>query len=444
MKFGGLAVAGIVLAALTGLLYWSNHHKPTETVTASVDQPPKILTLNEADIVTIAIKKGSDKLALTKDSSGKWQITAPKQLRADQAAVSGLLSSLSSLNSERLVEERTNNLSTYGLNNPKLEVDVTEKNSKNHTLLIGDDTPTSGGQYAMLVGDPRIFTIASYTKNSVDKNTNDLRDKRLLTLDPDKISRVELITKRKGIEFGRNKDEWQIVKPKPLRANGNEIDQLVRKLTDAKMEFGTGADEERKAAAAFASGTPVATAKLTDESGTQELEIHKAKDDYYAKSSAVAGVYKVASTVGEGLDKGLDDFRNKKLFDFGYSSPDKIEVHDASKAYFLTHSGEDWWNGSGKREDANSVQSLLDKVRDLSATKFVDSGFTTSMIEITVTSNSGKRVERLAIAKTGDNYIARRENDSSFYQLDSKAVEDLQKAAGDLKPAEVSKPVLPK
>ena len=43
-----------------------------------------------------------------------------------------------------------------------------------------------------LAGDPRVFTIASYTKTSIDKGPNDLRDKRLLTADFDKISQVQL------------------------------------------------------------------------------------------------------------------------------------------------------------------------------------------------------------------------------------------------------------
>ena len=39
----------------------------------------------------------------------------------------------------------------------------------------------------------------------------------------------------------------------------------------------------------------------------------------------VEGIYKVASDLGDGLDKRLDDFRNKKLFDFGFSDPTKVE-----------------------------------------------------------------------------------------------------------------------
>ena len=65
-------------------------------------------------------------------------------------------------------------------------------------------------------------------------------------------------------------------------------------------------------AAEFAHATPVATAKLTGDSGTQTLEVRQNKDDYYAKSSAVVGTYKVDSTVGQALNKKVDDFRSKK------------------------------------------------------------------------------------------------------------------------------------
>jgi len=122
--------------------------------------------------------------------------------------------------------------------------------------------------------------------------------------------------------------------------------------------------------------------------------------------------------MGTGLDKNVDDFRNKKLFDFGYDDPNKVELHDGAKAYFLTKGGQDWWSGDSKKMDSTTVQTLIDKIRELSAAKFVDSGFTTPVIELTVTSNDGKRVEKASISKSGDNYIAKRENDPSLYQLD--------------------------
>jgi len=440
MKSTGLLIAAVVLAALTGTLYWSDHHKAADATTTPVDAPPKIFTLKDSDLSKIAIKKkGAENVALARDNSGKWQITAPIMLAADQDTVSSMTSTLSSLSSERLVEDKASDLKQYGLTDPAMEVDVATKDGKSQKLLIGDDTPAGNAVFAATSGDPRVFTIASYTKTSIDKSPNDLRDKRLLTADFDKISQIELTAKKQSIEFGRNKDAWQILKPRPLRADNFTVEDLVRRLKDAKMDLAAAESDEKKLAASFASATPIAIAKITDAAGTQELQVRKSKNDYYAKSSAVSGVYKVANDLGTGLDKNLDDFRNKKLFDFGFDDANKVELHDGSKAYFLTKGGADWWS-NGKKMDDSSVQSLVDKVRDLASSKFVDSGFTTALIDLTITSNDGKRTEKVLISKSGDNYIAKRENEPSLYQLDSKPIEELQKSAADVKPAPEANP----
>jgi hypothetical protein len=435
MKIRGLVVAAVVFFVLAGLLYWSEHRKPDDTVKASADTPPVILTLDSSAVTRLALKKkDADPFVLSKAESGKWQITEPKTYRADQDAVSSLLSTVSSLKSERLLDEKATDLNTYGLDHPEVEVDITEK-GKMQKLLIGYDTPTGNAFYAMLAGDPRVFTVASYTKNSVDKTLNDVRDKRLLPVNSDKVSRIELTRKNQAIEFGRNKDDWQILKPKPLRADSSDVSELVRKLTDAKMDL--SASDSKADTAAFARAVSIATAKVTDETGTQEIQVRKSsagkeKDTYYAKS--VDGAYKIDADLGKALDKGLDDFRNKRLFDFGYADPNKVEVHNGPKTFFLMRNGEDWWS-NGKKMDAESVQSFISKLRDLSADRFPDSGFPNPTIEALVTSDDGKRVERIQIAKSGDSYVAKRENEPALYHLNASSVEDLQKAADEMKPA---------
>lgn len=440
MKGRGLLIAAVVLAALAGTLYWSNHRKPaTSSLTSAAESSPKILDVTPADVSGITISKtGTPVLTLSKNDAGKWQITAPKPLPADQDSVSTLLSNLSPLNSDRLLEEKAADLNAYGLAKPAVEISLTEKNRKSEDLLLGDDTPMGSGAYAALKGDPRVFIVASYHKTGLDKTENDLRDKRLLTFDSEKLSRVELTGKKQTIELARSKDQWQILKPKPLRADQSAVEDLVRSLGDAKMEL-SATEDEKKDVSAFNSGTPVATAKLTDVAGTAELEVRKNKDDYYAKSSAVAGVYKVLSSVGTSMDKGVDDFRNKKLFDFGWADPEKIDIHDGAKSTSLTRSGSDWWS-SGVKMDEGNVGTLLADVRGLTATKFPDNGFTTPSIEITVTSDSGKRVEKVQIAKNADRYVAKRENEPALYELGATAVKDLQDAAAGLKPAAPPKP----
>jgi len=434
MKTSSLLAAAVVLAALTGTLYWSNHHKSAES--SSIESSPKILTVQQAEVTGLSIrKKGSDSAVLSRNDAGQWQITAPKTLAADQDAVSSVLSTLSSLNSDRLVEDKASNLEQYGLAQPPTELEITKADKKIQHLLIGDDTPTGNGAYAMVRGDARVFTLANYNKSALLKSVNDLRDKRLLTFDSDKVSSIELTTKKQTVAFGRSKDQWQIVKPRPFRADRSQVEDLLRSLHEAKMEL-SASDDEKKVSTAFASGTPFASAKVTDLSGTQELYVRKNKDDYYAKSSAVAGVYKISSATGTGLDKSIDDFKNKKLFDFGFADPDKIEVHDGSKGYFLTHSGSDWWS-SGTKMDSSTVSALIDKIRDLSAAKFPESGFTAPTLNLTVTSDGGKRIEKVQISKNGATYVAKRENEPTLYELTSSAATELQKSAADLKPAAV-------
>jgi hypothetical protein len=436
MRLRGLMVAGLVLAALAAGLYFSNRQKSAEAAKPPADASPKILALSENDIAKVDLKKkDAAETVLERNNAGKWQLTAPSKFLADQDTAGQLVTSASTVASDRVVEEKVSDVSNYGLKSPSLEVDVTTKAGKTSKLKIGDDTPTNSGAYAMLEGDPRVFTVPSYVKSGLDKSVNDLRDKRLLTFDQDKLSRVELVAKKQDIEFGRDKDQWQIVKPKPLRADGLQVEELIRKLKDAKMDLTVSAEDAKKAAAAFASATPVATVKATDASGTQQIEVRKNKEDYYAKSTAVDGVHKVTADLGAGLDKGLDDFRNKKLFDFGFNEPSKIEMHDNGKTHVFQKTGEDWLS-NGKKLDATSVQSFLDKLRDLSASKFVDfTAVASPSIDLAVTSNDGKRVEKVLISKQGSDYIARRENEPSVYGLDPKTVDDLSKAASDVKEA---------
>ena len=58
-----------------------------------------------------------------------------------------------------------------------------------------------------------------------------------------------------------------------------------------------------------------------------------------------------------------------------------------------------------KNMDNSSVQNLIDKLRDLSATKFAETGGGNPVFEATVTSNEGKRVEKVTIRKQGERLL---------------------------------------
>jgi hypothetical protein len=426
MKPKGLLIAVVLLAILGGVTWWSNKTQAEKAKTPA-DATTKLLTIPDDQFQEIKIKKLTDETLAIRKENNKWQVTAPKSMPADQDAAGTMASALANLNADKVIEEKAADLKPYGLQIPTLDIQVVRRDGKTDHLLIGDDTPTGAGAYAKLANDARVVTVSSTTKTSLDKRPEDLRDKRLMTFDSDKLSRVDLAAKGPTIEFGKNgQNEWQIVKPRPLRADGSAVDGLISKLKDAKMDL-----SEPDAAKKFAAATKVAVATVTDAGGTQTLEVRRDKDkNVFAKSSAVEGVFKAPADLADALDKSVDEFRNKKLFDFGFSDPSKVDLKGVS----YVKSG-DKWTADGKTMDNSSVQNVIDKLRDLAAVKFVEKGGGQPLFEAAVTSNSGKRVEKVTITKLGDQHFAQREGEPSIYQLDGKAVEELQKAAAAVKEA---------
>lgn len=441
MKFRGLAIACVVLLALSGLLYWSGHHKSEKKVSANVS--PVILKVDPASVTSLIIHPmNSTPVTLARTSSGGWQITAPQALPADQQTVKDLLSALSPLNAERVIATRDADLQTYGLATPSLEIDIAEKNHAAQKLLFGDNTPTGDSAYAMVAGNPQVFTTYAFHKTDLNKSLDNLRDMRLVTADPDKMSRIDFIRGKDEIDFDRNSHgNWQIEKPGPYRADTMSVDSLADALSGVRMNL-TG-DGSQNADAGFAHGTPIAAVKISAPVGNQTLEIRKNGEHYYAKSSVAPGAYLIDSTIADSLKKTLDSYRAKTVFDFSYNEPDEVNLqitgsNGATQSWNLRRGGNDWWL-NGKKMDPDTVESVISSLRDLTATKFATTGFSKPEIEATVTSNRGSLVEKVSIAKSGSDYLAQRANEPTLYVLDPGAIAGLETAAKTIHPAKTSK-----
>jgi hypothetical protein len=438
MKMRQLLVATVVLAALAATLYWSNHRKPAnDSVTAapSTSANVKLVSLTQDDISKIEVKKktGED-VILNRVGPSNWKITAPRALVADPESVSTILYNLAPMDGATLIEEKPADLKQFGLAEPEAQLSATSKDGKTTTVLFGDETPTADAAYVMLSGDSKVYSVPKNTKTNLDKGLNDLRDKRLMPVDFDKLTSMEINGAKLHMTFASVDGKWTVKSPANLRGDTSKMETIIEKLRTATMDPSTSDADMKKAASLFASGSPIASLKGTDAAGSQELQVRKSGDAYYAKTTAMDGAYKVPNELGEAINKDAEDFREKRVFDFAQEDPDKVELHDGSKAYFLTRSGEDWWD-DGKKMDPLSVQDFLRPIRGLTATRFATTGFSGPEISLVVTSNDTKRVEKVEIAKSGSDYLAKRSDGTTLFVVAAKDIEDLQKSAADLKPA---------
>ncbi len=127
-----------------------------------------------------------------------------------QSAVAMITAASNLLPADRTIDDNVTDLASYGLAPAADQVIFKLKDGKTKTLLIGDSNPTGNNVYAKVADDTHLYTMGSSSKTTFDKESKDLRDKRLLTFDQEKATRVELNAKKESIEFGRiNQTDWQ-------------------------------------------------------------------------------------------------------------------------------------------------------------------------------------------------------------------------------------------
>ena len=428
MRLRSLLAAVIVLLGLGGLLWWSGHHQSTP---APDPNKPSIVKISSGSVERLKLEpRGGQAIVVARTSPEQWQIQSSGPYLASSAAVNGMLSTLSDLQALRVIEEKATNPGVYGLSDPGFRLEIAGKAGHATTLNFGDRAP-GGGVYTMVSGDPRIFLAPTFAVANLDKSVDDLRDKRLLPVDPDTVANFSLIHPDQTIHFTRVHGGWEIDQPQTYRADTFQVEGLLNQVLGANWLAST---VPARAEAAFAHGKQVATLELDGSTGKESMEVREDHGDYYARSTAAPGTWQIDAAVGEAVSRQMDSFRNKQLLSFGDEDPDKIEVHTGATALFLTRGGTTWWS-AGTKMDSGSVEDLVSALRSLAATGFVNSGFTSPTIRLTVTSGGGKQVETVEVQKTKDGAVARREGESTLYAINSDMLEMLTNAISGVKPA---------
>ena len=437
MKANPLVIAAAILALLGGTVWYTRENPPEDG-----DASPKVLDLEESEISEVTVDRaGEEPFTLVRGEEGEdsWEFGGSLGFRADGSSVGLLVSSLASLNADRLVSENVAEWGPYEFDEPSLAVSYTHPEGSGR-LLFGRDTPTGSGVFVRLEGDRRLFTVYSYNKTSLDKSVFDLRDKRLLELDEDSISGLTVETPGRAIGFERKDGEWAIVKPLSARADDFSTGDLARVARTAEMtEVLT---DEASAARSF--DVPLATVTVDDSSGSHRLVLAKDGDSYYARSSDQPGVYAVSETLAEGFDKGLDDFRNKKLFDFGFLDPARLSVRSGDSLAVLEREDGAWklQSEDGREVGSETVQTLLDRLRNLSAKAFPSDdasaqasfGLSDPAMELTVEQDGDDASSETVLVSAAEAapVYAVRKGEPTTYEVEQSAAADIDRAVADV------------
>jgi hypothetical protein len=442
-KYAQTLIALIILVGLwTGITYY-NRRKSREAPKTEASKEEKLVSLDSAQIQSVTFRPKDGEAVTCQREGGKWEIVQPKKLAADQSAFSSLLSSLTSATIDQVVEQHPSSLKDFGLDPPAYSLEVTT-NAKppQLTLLFGDDTPTGGDLYAQVVGNPRVVTIPSYLRSSLEKKLFDLRDRRAMTLDADQIRQITADYKGKKWTLEKNPEGvWDLVLPPPVRADRFTAEGLISTLRGLNMQSIVA--NEKKNLAGYGLTSPELRVELTSPAGKQTLLLGKKDKEgnrYFAVNSALNEVFTVGSDFRTQFEKDAADLREKDLFSFSNFEVKHVEV-DSPKGHQVFDQQKNQWNQtapSSKKLDSAKMDTFLGALRDLRADSFpkggnlAQYGLTKPAYRFKVRFGEKNQTETVEIGKVGDHLYARRTTDPLPCELPKNGLDDVEKALNAL------------
>ena len=442
-KFLNTLIALVVLAATWAAFIYYDKHKASEKSPVETTHQAKIFVLDAQHIQSITFKPRDGETFTCRREGAKWVITDPHHLEVDQGNFSGILNSLTTATADEVVDPHPTSLKDFGLDPPGFALEVTsDAKPQSFTLLLGDDTPTSGGVYAQTSGNPQVFTLASYLKSSLEKKVFDVRDRRALTLDADQLRKIGVEYKGKSWTLEKNPEGvWDLVLPPPVRADRFSVDGLVSQLRGLTMQ--TIAAEDKKKKGDYGFGSPELHLQLTGSEGTQTIIVGKKDKDserFFAMNSALDLVFTVNSDFVTQFKKSQADLREKDLFSFSSFDVKHVEVDTPKGHWVFDKQGDKWKQTVPKPKDVNSdkMDTFLTHLRDLRADSFpkteslADFGLAKPGYRFNVQSGEKNTTESVEAAKSGDHVYARRSNDPLPSELSKTALDDVEKSLGEL------------
>lgn len=111
------------------------------------------------DLEAIEVRYRDRSVIMRKDAEGAWHLEQPPAPEADQGRINGTTLALSAVVADKLLTEKPEELTTYGLDRPQIQLDVTAKGGARETLFIGEKNPIASNYYAQRRGDKAIYLV---------------------------------------------------------------------------------------------------------------------------------------------------------------------------------------------------------------------------------------------------------------------------------------------
>lgn len=276
LSFGALVLAGCALGYVA--VMQSDHLDEKAKADKTKTQLFNIADAGSIRVLRLTTPKG--RIVVERDESAKgevWMVTEPIRTRADSVAVNGIVEQLAQLQHTVVVQtdsvrsnegpakpavasvaKNTENaggnneeLAVFGLAPARFTVTLVEKSGHESTLEVGKRSSFDGSLFVRRDRASNVLVVPGSLEYQLDKELFDLRDKRLVSFEPNEVTKLSVKSEGKATyTVVKEGERYKLSEPIAVAADNETVSMLLSALTTSNAKNfvaeKTTADEMRR------------------------------------------------------------------------------------------------------------------------------------------------------------------------------------------------------
>lgn len=272
---------------------------------------------------------------------------------------------------------------------------------------------------------------------------------RLVNFKPDEVASILLTYPKLEIQLQKDAaGKWKLTQPLQAAAGGSTVGGLLAALSAATIQRTLEKKPAPEDLKSFGLERPAAKVTLTLKSGITlpALIVGAATplgNSAYVQRSGDPAVYLADASLALGLQKKIDDFRDRQIISFPVESAAKLTIQTGKESVILIKSEKEEWQpappATGNVSGAVVVEYLV-AIGGITAKAFVDDqpkdlkryGLDPAPVKVAVAGRDGNNLAALLVGdKSGDSYYAKREGEPQVYAIDEPSYRSLLRRLPD-------------
>lgn len=189
----------LMLVMIGALIFVTGYNKEKETNKADTSEDISVIVKTDTTLIkAIHFNMPENEMTLILNDQGTWLNFLDEKFPLNQTYASNMAKAFASITATRTITEDISDLSEFGLNEPVATITATLKDDSTIKVCIGDEVPVTGGYYATLNDDGKVYIISDSFYTNFDYTMAQMTEvEKIPSITAENITKLSVVDKEK-------------------------------------------------------------------------------------------------------------------------------------------------------------------------------------------------------------------------------------------------------